>query len=64
MSLTFACINESFHSAIYAIGKNKKIIIPKVLEAAIVSEFPSSRIGTAEHKALWILDKEAATNLK
>lgn len=63
MTLTFPCINQSFHSAIYAIGKNKKLIIPKVLEAAIVSEFPSSRIGTAEHKTLWILDKEAATNL-
>ena len=64
MSLTFPCINQSFHSTIYAIGGNKKLIIPKVLKAAVVSEFPSSRIGTAEHKALWILDDAAAVNLK
>ena len=40
------------------VGKNKKIIVPKVLETTIVSEFPSSRIGTLEYKTLWILDKE------
>ncbi|MBX7065884.1 MAG: 6-phosphogluconolactonase [Parachlamydiales bacterium] len=64
MTLTFDCINQSFHSAIYCIGSSKQIIVPKVLSAAIISEFPSSRIGTAENKALWILDSDAASNLK
>jgi len=63
MTLTFPCINQSYHSAIYAIGASKHIIVPKVLEAAIVSPFPASRIGTPEHKALWILDRDAATHL-
>ncbi len=63
MSLTFPCINQSLHSAIYAIGPSKEMIVPKVLTAAIESEFPVSRIGTAEKKALWILDSHAAKNL-
>lgn len=64
MTLTFPCINESFHSAIYAIGSSKEAIVPKVLNAAIDSEFPTSRIGTAEKKAVWILDSQAASHLK
>lgn len=64
MTLTFSCINQSFHSAIYAIGPSKKVIVPKVLNAAIDSEFPASRIGTSEHKTIWILDFDAASNLK
>ncbi len=63
MTLTFSCINQSQHSAIYAIGQNKQLIVPKVLEAAIESDFPASRIGTPKNKALWILDLDAATNI-
>lgn len=64
MTLTFSCINQSFHSVIYAIGLNKHLIVPRVLNAAIVSPFPASRIGTPEHKALWVLDADAAKLLK
>lgn len=64
MTLTFPCINESAHIAIYALGESKAKIVPKVLNAAIDSPFPASRIGTYEHKALWILDKAAAKELK
>lgn len=64
MTLTFPCINQSFHSAIYCIGASKQVIVPKVLNAPIISEFPSSRIGTFENKALWILDSDAANHLK
>lgn len=60
MTLTFPCINQSFHSAIYALGSSKQLIVAKVLKAPIVSEFPASRIGTAEKKALWILDSQAS----
>lgn len=63
MTLTFPCINQSFHSTIYALGASKQIIVPKVLNAAIISEFPASRIGTAENKALWILDSDSSKNL-
>lgn len=64
MTLTFECINQSFHSAIYAIGPSKSAIVPKILNSAIVSEFPASRIGTVEKKCLWILDKSAAQEIK
>lgn len=60
MTLTFPCIQQSKEAAIIAIGKSKQSIIPLVLRAAIISPFPASRIGTAEKKALWILDHEAA----
>jgi 6-phosphogluconolactonase len=64
MTLTFPCINQSFHSAIYAIGDSKHLIVPKVLEAPIDSSFPASRIGTHDKKSTWILDNSAAINLK
>jgi len=57
MTLTFKCINESAHSVIYAMGKSKKEIVNKVLKAPIISEYPASRVGTHEHKALWVLSK-------
>jgi 6-phosphogluconolactonase len=53
LTLTFPCINQSRHSMILALGK---AIVPKVLEAPIESPYPASKIGTPEHKALWILD--------
>jgi|SRR5579872_7514853 len=59
MTLTFPCINQSSQIAVYALGRSKEIIIPKVLNAAIESPYPSSRIGTPDHKALWILDNQA-----
>lgn len=64
MTLTFSCINASCASAIYAIGQSKHLIVPKVLDAAIDSPFPASRIGTPEHKSLWIVDEDAAILLK
>jgi 6-phosphogluconolactonase len=56
MTLTFPCINQSKKIVIYALGKNKQEIVAKVLEAPIISAYPSSRIGTAERPALWVLD--------
>lgn len=64
MTFTFPCINQSRASVFYAIGKSKANIVSQVLNAAIDSPFPASRIGTPEHKALWILDKEAALKIK
>ncbi len=64
LTLTFPCINQSAHTAIYALGASKQAIIPLVLNAAIQSPFPASAIGTPEKKALWILDHAAAHLLK
>ncbi len=64
LTLTFPGINQSFHSAIYAIGPSKEMIVPKVLDAAIESPYPASRIGTPEQKTIWILDQAAAKQIK
>ncbi|HSX38329.1 MAG TPA: 6-phosphogluconolactonase [Chlamydiales bacterium] len=64
MTFTFPCINQSRLSVIYAIGLSKASIVKNVLNAAVVSPFPASRIGTHEHPALWILDNEAASEIK
>lgn len=63
MTFTFPCIEQSRHVAIYALGSSKQEILAKVLTAPIQSPYPSSRLGTPEHKALWILDTEAAGKL-
>lgn len=63
MTVTFPCINESAHIAIYALGKNKKEIIPKILKAPIVSEYPASKVGTPQNPALLVLDEFSSANL-
>jgi 6-phosphogluconolactonase len=64
LTLTYPAINQSTHTALYALGPNKQAIVPLVLNAAIRSPFPASAIGTPEKKALWILDQAAAHLLK
>ncbi|MBI3508368.1 MAG: 6-phosphogluconolactonase [Chlamydiia bacterium] len=64
MTLTFPCILESTKTAIYALGAPKQAILPQVLNAAIRSSWPASRLGTPEKKALWILDPDAAAHLQ
>ncbi len=56
MSLTFACINQSRKAVVYALGKTKREIVSKVLNAPIESPYPASKIGTVEHPALLVLD--------
>jgi 6-phosphogluconolactonase len=60
MTLTFPCIEQSASAMVVVIGKSKQAIVPLVLQAAIVSPFPASKVGTHERKALWILDRDAA----
>jgi len=65
MSFTFECINSSRHIAIYVIGKNKAPMVSKVLTSPYDPDnLPIQQIGTRTHKALWILDAEAASLLK
>lgn len=59
MTLTFDCINSAQNIVLYVLGKSKQ---EKVLE--IFSQksgiYPVERVGTNQHKALWILNDEAA----
>lgn len=64
MSLTFDCINQSNHIAIYVFGKNKAKMVKKALSLPYSpDEFPVQRVGTPENKALWILDDNAASEI-
>lgn len=63
MTLTFPAIHQSLHSVVYVLGAQKKETVKKVLEAPILSKWPASRLGTTEHKTLWVLDEAAAALL-
>jgi len=65
MSLTFDCINASKHICVYALGKGKATILAKVLSGKYLpDDLPSQRVGTATHKALWIMDEAAAEQVQ
>lgn len=64
VTLTYPCINESQHIVVYALGTQKASIVYEALTAPIISNIPASRIGTEQHKALWILDLDAAAQFK
>lgn len=62
ITLTFDCINSAHHISIYALGKSKASMIKRVLNNPYDPDtLPVQRIGTDSHKALWILDKDAAS---
>lgn len=64
MTLTYECINASKHIDIYVLGKNKAEMVKHVLTSAYDPDMlPIQKIGTRSHKALWILDKDAAAQL-
>ena len=65
MTMTYDCINAATHIAIYVLGAAKKEMLKEVLLSPDQFErLPSQRIGTKEHKALWIADAAAAELLK
>lgn len=65
MSMTFDCINAARHIAIYVIGKDKAQTVKKIFTTPYDPDvFPIQKVGTPEHKALWILDKDAAGQLE
>ncbi len=64
MSFTFDCINQSKNIVLYALGAGKAEILAKVLTSPYSpDDLPSQRVGTPDHKALFILDEDASTNL-
>jgi 6-phosphogluconolactonase len=64
MTLTFECINAGRDIAIYVMGKSKREMVKHIFTGPYEpDELPIQRVGTPEHKALWILDQEAFTNI-
>lgn len=64
MSVTYDCIHSSRLICIYVLGKNKA----EAVKTAFIHPYdpdllPVQRVGTPTHKALWILDRDAAENL-
>lgn len=65
MSLTFECINQAAYIVLYVFGKSKAKILKKVLTSPYDPDnLPVQRVGTPAHKALWIVDCDAASELQ
>ncbi len=61
MSFTFHLINLAKQIHIYVIGSQKADIVYQVLKGEFdPDELPIQQVGSEEHKALWILDNDAA----
>jgi len=64
MTLTYEAINQAGNIVIYVIGAAKKETVKEVFKSEEDFErYPIQKIGTKEHKALWILDEQAASEL-
>ena len=64
MTMTFDCINSGANIALYVIGNAKAKMVKKVFEHPLdPDQFPVQKVGTPTHKALWIMDTAAASEL-
>jgi len=64
MTMTYPCINQALHTAIYVIGATKKTMLARVLLSSNQFEkYPVQKVGTATRQALWIVDEAAAAEL-
>lgn len=62
MSLTYDCIHRARIICIYVIGKNKAYTVAQIFSDPYDPKlFPIQKVGTQKHKAIWILDREAAS---
>ncbi len=61
MTLTFDCINQASSIVIYVLGKSKAKMLNDIFSQ--VGDLPAQHLGTSTHKALWILDEGAATDI-
>jgi len=65
LTLTFPCINTARATALYVLGSDKAKTVAQVLTSAYEPvRFPVQRVGTPTHKALWVLDTDAASLLE
>lgn len=65
LSLTFFAINRAKHVAIYVLGENKAEILHQVLNSKLdINKYPIQNVGSPSTRALWILDREAASELR
>lgn len=64
MTLTYECIHKAKHICIYVIGPSKATAVATVFNNAYDPDnLPIQKVGTADHKALWIMDDAASEKL-
>lgn len=64
MSLTYECIHKAKNRCIYVMGTSKANVVARVLLGPYDPDnLPAQRVGIPTQKALWILDKEASSQL-
>lgn len=64
MSFTYDCINSARHILLYVLGKGKKEMVTRVLTGPDEPDLlPVQKVGTPNHRALWVLDKDAANGI-
>lgn len=64
MSLTYDCINSAHHILLYVLGKNKEKMVAQALLGPYDPDIlPVQKVGTSTHRALWIMDSDAAAAL-
>jgi 6-phosphogluconolactonase len=64
MTMTYKCINQARNIVIYVLGKGKANMIKTVFTSSYEPDLlPVQKIGVPKHKALWILDEDAASSL-
>ncbi len=64
MTLTYPGIHRSRNICIYVLGKSKAEMVKEVLTGPFEPiKLPSQAVGTAEHKATWILDSDSSSML-
>lgn len=62
MSLTYPCINQARNISLYVLGAGKSATLAEVLAGPYQPDtFPAQKVGTPDHKATWIIDRDAAT---
>jgi 6-phosphogluconolactonase len=64
MTFTFDCINAARCRCLYVMGQEKAGILADVFLNERQDIYPSQRVGTPEHRALWIADEAAASQMK
>lgn len=64
MSFTYSLINSSHNIRLYVIGKGKSETLADVLLSPLDNQkYPSQKIGSTSHPALWVMDREASQDL-
>lgn len=62
MTFTYTLINDAHNIALYVMGEGKQERLVDVLTDK-TNSFPSARVGTPSHKAVWIVDDDASKEL-